>query len=72
MKTPILNSDGYSLFVCHCSRNLYRISIMDDSHQTYHFEGIYPNLQAAIARGKSVIQNFQAGKQNSPKRDRTC
>lgn len=63
MKIPtLLNTNGYSLFVYHCSRNFYRISIMNDLHQTHHFEGIYPNLQAAITRGKSVIQNLQTWK----------
>lgn len=66
MKTPVLfDTDGYSLFVYHCSRNLYRISIMNDLHQTRCFEGIYPNLQAAISRGKSVIHNLQALQQNT-------
>ena len=38
---------------------------MNDSHQTHHFEGIYPNLQAAITRGKSIIQNLQTWKNTS-------
>ena len=39
---------------------------MDESHQTHNFEGIYPNLQAAISRGKSIIQNLETWKQNTP------
>ena len=73
MKTPALfNINGYNLFVYHCSRNLYRISIMDESQQTHHFEGIYPNLQAAVIRGKSVIENLKTWKQHTPDCNRTC
>ena len=44
---------------------------MNDLHQTHDFQGIYPNLQAAIARGKSVIKNLQAWKNNTPDCDRS-
>ena len=39
---------------------------MDESHQTHYFEGIYPSFYAAISRGKSIIQNLQTCKQNTP------
>ncbi len=67
MNTSILNTknmkvkavigiDGYSLMVCHCSGNLYHLSIIEQDTTVHDFEGIYSNLRNAIERGKSVIQ----------------
>ena len=55
---PISNVDGYNLFVQHFDNNLYHLNIVDPDHQIHHFEGIYSSPQAAIEKGKSVIENF--------------
>ena len=55
----LLGINGYSLMVCHCSGNLYYLSIIKPGVTIYSFEGIYPTIQAAIERGKSVIQNIE-------------
>ena len=55
---PISNIDGYNLFVQHYSNNLYHLNIVDPQQQLHHFEGIYSSPQAAIAKGKSVIENL--------------
>ena len=55
----LLGINGYSLMVCHCSGNLYRLIIIERDITIYSFEGIYPTIQAAIERGKSVIQNIE-------------
>ncbi len=54
----ISNIDGYNLFVRHFANNLYHLNIVDPDDQVHHFEGIYTSPQAAIAKGKSVIENF--------------
>ena len=61
----LLGIGGYSLFVGHCSGNLYRLSIIDQENKTYNFEGIYANLQAAIERGKSVIEHLDGFEQQN-------
>ena len=45
----------YVLMVCHCYGNLYRLSIINQNCVAHNFEGIYPSLEKAIARGKSAI-----------------
>lgn len=54
----LLGINGYNLMVCQSTRNLYHFSILDRSIVVHNFDGVYPNLEAAIARGKSVIQNL--------------
>ena len=63
----LLNIDGYTLLICDCSNNLYRLSIIDDTAQVYEFEGIYPNLIAAKRRGYCVIRTLESLSQNSSK-----
>jgi|GEM_PF-3088634 len=55
---PISHIDGYNLFVQHFANNLYHLNIVDPEDRIHHFEGIYSSPQAAIAKGKSVIDNF--------------
>lgn len=55
----ILGDDRYSLLVSQSSGNLYRLSIVEGEMAVHSFEGIYPNLQTAIDRGKSIIENLQ-------------
>lgn len=55
---PILNIDGYNLFVRHFANNIYHLNIVTPEELIHHFEGIYPNPQAAIDRGKTVIENL--------------
>ncbi len=61
----LLGIDGYSLLVCYCSGNLYRLNIVDQESKAYNFEGIYPTVEAAIEQGKSVIQNLESLKLKS-------
>ena len=56
---PILNIDGYNLFVQNHANNLYHLNIVDANDEVHHFEGIYSSPQAAIEKGKSVIENFK-------------
>jgi hypothetical protein len=60
----LLNFNGYSLLVSHCSGNLYRLSIIEREIVIHTFEGIYPTLQTAIARGKSIIENLDSWSKN--------
>ena len=60
MIPTLSNTDGYNLLVYCSSGNLYCINIMDNIGQFHNFEGIYPDLQAAVARGKAVIANLKA------------
>ncbi|MGV2827722.1 hypothetical protein [Myxosarcina sp. GI1(2024)] len=60
-----IDVDRYSLRICHGSGNFYRLSIAEGEIVVHSFEGIYPNLQTAIERGKSIIQNLGYLKQNS-------
>ena len=48
----------YMLMVCHCYGNLYRLSIINQNYVLHNFEGIYPELQSAIARGRAVINHL--------------
>ncbi|MEN9521163.1 MAG: hypothetical protein RLZZ381_3751 [Cyanobacteriota bacterium] len=52
------NIKGYSLFVQHLANNLYHLNIVDPDEQVHHFEGVYSSPQAAMEKGKSVIENF--------------
>lgn len=56
----LIGIDGYSLLVCQGSGNLYSLSIINQKAIVYNFEGIYPSLFQAIARGKSVIENLRS------------
>lgn len=60
----LLGFNGYSLIVCHNWENLYCLSIIDRENKVHSFEGIYPNAQTAIEKGKSVIQNLEYLKQS--------
>ena len=53
------NSGDYNLSVQHFPGNLYHLNIIDPDNQVHHFEGIYSSPQAAIEKGKSVIENFK-------------
>lgn len=53
------NSDDYNLSVQHFPGNLYHLNIVDPDNEIHHFEGIYSSPQAAIEKGKSVIENFK-------------
>ncbi|MEO1670500.1 MAG: hypothetical protein AAFR77_06880 [Cyanobacteria bacterium J06631_2] len=55
---PISNIDGYNLFVQHFANNFYHLNIVDPEEKIHHFEGVYASPQAAVAKGKSVIDNF--------------
>ena len=61
----LLGMNGYSLIVCHCSGNSYKLSIIEQDRTIISFEGIYATLQIAIDRGKSVIQNLDYYRQNA-------
>ena len=61
----LLGFNEYSLIICHDSENLYHLSIIDREHQVHNFEGIYPTLQTAIEKGKSVIHNLEYLKHNA-------
>ena len=59
MSTQTLSHiDGYNLSVQSFSSNFYHLNIVDPDNILHHFEGIYPSPQAAMEKGKSVIQNF--------------
>ena len=58
----LIGIDGYSLLVCG-SRNLYSVSIIDRKTVVHSFEGIYPSLPRAIARGRAVIKNLECRQQ---------
>ena len=64
---PILNIEGYSLFVQHFADNLYHLNIVDPNQEVHHFEGIYSSPQAAIEKGKSVIENFKFWREKTSK-----
>ena len=55
---PISNTDGYSLVIRHLPNNFYHLNIVDPNNELHHFEGVYSSFQAAIEKGKSVIENF--------------
>ena len=55
----LIGIDGYSLLISQNSKNSYSFSIIDRQIVVHNFEGIYPNLTLAIARGKSVIENLK-------------
>ena len=60
MEPQILsNIDGYNLAIQHLSHNFYHLNIVDPDNVLHHFEGIYASPQAAMEKGKSVIQNFK-------------
>ena len=61
----LIGIDGYSLMVCHCSGNLYHLSIIDRENVLLSFEGIYTNSKNAIARGRSIIQTISRTSKNS-------
>ncbi len=61
----LIGINGYSLLVCHGRGNLYSLSIVDRQIVVHNFEGIYPNLLQAIARGKSVIENLKQQQKKS-------
>ena len=63
---PISNTDGYSLFIRHLPNNFYHLNIVDPNNEVHHFEGIYSNPQAAIEKGKSVIENFKFWQEKAP------
>ncbi len=42
----------------------FSLSIVDRQIVVHNFEGIYPNLLQAIARGKSVIENLKQQQKN--------
>ena len=56
---PLSNIDDYNLFVQHCANNFYHLNIVDPDNVVHHFEGIYSSPQAAVEKGKSVIENFK-------------
>ena len=58
----LIGIDGYSLMVCHCSGKLYHLSIIDQKSILHNFEGIYPSLKSAIARGRKVIETINCSK----------
>lgn len=58
----LLGINGYSLLICYFQNNLYRLNVVERSTVVHSFEGIYPTRQAAIERGKSVIQNLESSK----------
>ena len=58
----LIGIDGYSLLVC-SSGNLYSVSIIDKKTIVHSFEGIYPSLPRAIARGRGVIKNLERRQQ---------
>ena len=58
----LIGIDGYSLMVCHCSGNLYHLSIIDQENMVHDFEGIYSSLYNAIDRGKSVVQTLSCSR----------
>jgi len=58
----LIGINGYSLMVCHCSGNLYHLSIIDQESMVHDFEGIYPSLKNAIARGRKVIETISCSK----------
>ncbi len=64
---PILNIDGYNLFIQNYANNFYHLNIVDSNDKVHHFEGIYASPQAAIAKGKSVIENFKFWRNKTPK-----
>jgi hypothetical protein len=61
------NINGYNLFVQQLANNLYHLNIVDPDDQVHHFEGVYASPQAAIAKGKSVIENFIFWRQKTAK-----
>jgi hypothetical protein len=44
--------------VQHLANNLYHLNIVDPEDRVHHFEGVYSSPQAAMEKGKSVIENF--------------
>ncbi len=61
----LIGIDGYSLLVCQGRGKLYSLSIVDRQITVHSFEGIYPDLEGAIARGKSVIKNLKQQQKKS-------
>jgi len=55
----LIGIDGYSLLVSRGSGNLYSLSIIDREVAVHNFDGIYPNLATAIARGRAIIENIK-------------
>ena len=67
MKTqPILNIDGYSLFIQYFANNLYHLNIVAPDDYVHHIEGVYSSPQAAIERGRSVIDNLIFWQETKP------
>ena len=63
MKTEtLIGINGYVLMVCHCRGKLYHLSIINQENIVSSFEGIYPSLNSAIDRGKSIIENMEHSK----------
>lgn len=56
---PLLNLDGYNLFVQNFANNFYHLNIVTPDNVVHHFEGIYSSPQVAMEKGKSVIQNLK-------------
>ncbi|MCC0175526.1 hypothetical protein I4641_00835 [Waterburya agarophytonicola K14] len=61
----LIGIEDYSLMVCHCSGNLYHFSIMNQENILHNFEGIYPSVENAIARGKAVVNTLKHRTQNT-------
>ena len=55
----LIGIDGYSLLVSRGAGNLYSLSIIDREIGVHNFDGTYPNLATAIARGRAVIENLK-------------
>lgn len=55
----LIGIDGYSLLVSRGAGNLYSLSIIDREIGVHNFDGTYPNLAMAIARGRTVIENLK-------------
>lgn len=68
---PLSNIDGYNLFVQNFSNNFYHLNIVDPDNVVHHFEGIYSSPQAAIEKGKSVIQNFKFWREKASRKPST-
>ena len=58
MQTQLSYIDGYSLFIRYFPNNFYHLDIIDPEERVHHFEGIYSSPEAAIAKGKLVIDNL--------------
>ena len=63
---PRSNTDGYSLVIRNFPNNFYHLNIVDPNNKVHHFEGVYSSSQAAIEKGKSVIENFIFWQEKAP------